>query len=187
MGYTDIEDPNAGPETTMRQTYETLEGKTVQLAGLQPEERVYLADIFKRYEQGINYLSFKHLYADPDSPAFKNAKRLGRAAEEAPVYQVCEDLATRLGVRQRYLVKEEVVPYAAPKGEARKELTTGEVAKLAGCTRQAVRKAIVTWRLRARKVGRLALVWDKDAEAFANALKGRRGAKKRRTKELTHA
>lgn len=187
MGYTDVGTAGGGLETTMRHTYETVDGKTVQLSGLQPDEKGYLAEIFSRYEQGMNYLSFKHLYADPESLAFKNAKRLGRPAEDAPVYQVCEDLATRLGVRQRYLVKEEVVPYAASKGEARRELTTGEVAKLAGCTRQAVKKAIETWRLRARKVGRLALVWDRDAEAFAKALKARRATRKRGSKELTHA
>ncbi len=171
----------------MRQTYETLEGQFIPLAGLRPDEKVFLADIFKRYEQGINYLSFKHLYADPDSLAFKSAKRLSRAAEGAPMYQVCDDLAKRLGIRQRYLVKEAVVPRAGAPGEERKELTTGEVARLAGCTRQAVRKAIVTWRLRARKVGRLALIWDKDAEAFVNSLRGRRVPKKRRSKELVHA
>ena len=187
MSYTNVETAGAGPGTTMRQTYETLDGKTVQLAGLQPDEKAYLAELFSRYEQGMNYLSFKHLYADPDSLAFQNAKRLSRAPEGAPVYQVCEDLATRLGVRQRYLVKEEVAPYAAPKGEARRELTASEVAKLAGCTRQYVHKAIKTWRLRARKVGHLALIWDKDAEAFAKAIKARRGTQKRRSKELTHA
>jgi hypothetical protein len=56
--------------------------------------------------------------------------------------------------------------------ETRKELTTGEVAQLAGCTHQAVLWAIRSWKLPARvvvaaKSGRRHLVWDKDAEAFA--------------------
>lgn len=59
----------------------------------------------------------------------------------------------------------------------RKELTTGEVARLAGCTPQAVRWAIRSWRLPARMIGRLALVWEQDAEAFAQKRR-QRGRKK---------
>lgn len=54
----------------------------------------------------------------------------------------------------------------------RKELTTGEVARLAGYTPAAVRWAIHSWKLPARVVARQGgsrlLVWDKDAEVFAN-------------------
>jgi excisionase family DNA binding protein len=49
----------------------------------------------------------------------------------------------------------------------RKELTASEVARLAGCSRQQVMRAILSAKLRARKVGREALIWDEDAEAFA--------------------
>ena len=71
----------------------------------------------------------------------------------------------------------------------RKETTTGQVAKMAGCSVQAVRKAIVSGRLRARKVGRLALIWDEDARTFAHTFKGRHAAhnKKRHAKELATA
>lgn len=63
--------------------------------------------------------------------------------------------------------------------EMRKELTTGEVARLAGCTPQAVRWAIRSWRLPARVVAakfrwRL-LVWDEDAKAFARKRRLRNG------------
>lgn len=53
----------------------------------------------------------------------------------------------------------------------RNELTTAEVARLAGCTPSAVRWAIRAWKLPARAVARNGgsrlLVWDKDADAFA--------------------
>ncbi len=49
----------------------------------------------------------------------------------------------------------------------RKELTADEVARLAGCTRRQVLRAILSARLRARKVGREALIWAEDAKAFA--------------------
>lgn len=155
----------------MKDVYETLEHEKVSLSRLRGEEREYLAALFRRFEEGLNYLSFKHLYADPDSMVFSSAKRLGRAAEETPLYKVCDDLATRLGIAQRYLVREEVVHDESQKRPLQRELTTGQVAELAGCSPQAVRKAIVTWRLRARKVGRLALVMEKDAIAFARSVR----------------
>lgn len=61
--------------------------------------------------------------------------------------------------------------------ERRKELTVHQTARMAGCTPRAVRQAVLTWRLRARKVGRRALIWEKDAEAFAASL--RHGEKKK--------
>jgi hypothetical protein len=174
----------------MKQEYKTVAEEGISLAGLDPEERKFLGNIFRRYEEGPNYLSFKHLYTDPEGLAFKNAKRLKKPVREAPLYRVCDDLAIRLGIRQGYLVKEEIMQYQTASVSERKELTTGQVAKLAGCSVQAVRKAIVSWRLRARKVGRLALVWDEDARTFAESVRRRRSPglrRKRHTKELATA
>ena len=47
------------------------------------------------------------------------------------------------------------------------ELTVSEVAALAGCSRRVVIRALLTWRLRGRRVGREALIWEEDAKAFA--------------------
>ena len=49
----------------------------------------------------------------------------------------------------------------------RVELTASEVAMMAGCTRQAVIRALEAWKLRGRKVGGEALIWEEDAKAFA--------------------
>ena len=179
----------SSPESTMKETYQTIEGKSVPLAGLRADEKAFLAEVFREYESGKNYLSFKHVYSYPESMAFRNAKRLGKPAEESPLYRVCDDLARRLGIRQGYLVKEEIMQYQAMPTTERKELTTGQVAKMAGCSSQAVWKAILTWRLRARKVGRLALIWEEDARAFADSVRRRSGQKssKARRKEMAHA
>jgi len=50
----------------------------------------------------------------------------------------------------------------------RKELTASEVAQLAGCSHRQVMNAILSAKLRARKVGREALIWNEDAEVFAD-------------------
>ncbi len=49
----------------------------------------------------------------------------------------------------------------------REELTAGEVAAMLGWTQQAVIRAIQTGKLRARKIGREALIWLEDAKDFA--------------------
>lgn len=154
----------------MGDTYVTLEGKQLPLGRLTAEERRFLGSMYGRFKRGSSYLDFENSYMDPDSIVYRHAKRLGKSVSETPLYQVCEDLARRLGIRQGFLVKDEVVrfPAESEKGE-RRELTTGDVAKLAGCTHEAVRKAIRTGRLRARRIGRLSLVWDKDAQAFAES------------------
>ncbi len=168
--------------------YETLEGKTVPLGRLNGQEKSFLGEMLREYESGRNFLNFKLAYSEPDSIVYRSAKRLRKPVEESPLYRVCDDLARRLGVKQGYLVKEEIMEYQAMPMAERKEMTTGQVAKLAGCSSQAVWKAILTWRLRARKVGRLALIWEEDAKAFAASR--RRSAKKAgksRGKELAHA
>lgn len=173
----------------MKQDYMTATGEAISLKDLTAEEKVFLGTIFRQYEEGPNYLAFKHLYTDPAGSVFKNAKRLKTKVRECPLYRVCDDLAVRLGTHQGYLAKEETMPYQIAPLVERKETTTGQVAKLAGCSVQAVRKAIVTGRLRARKVGRLALIWDQDAHAFADTVKGRRAVqrRKRHAKEFARA
>lgn len=161
----------------MSADYETLEGKSIPIAGLKGEEKEFLANLYREYESGKNYLNFKHLYSQPDSIVSRSARRLRKPLGESPLYLVCDDLALRLGLRQGYLVKEEIMQYQTMPATERKELTTGQVAKMAGCSAQAVWKAIISARLRARKVGRLALIWDEDAKAFAASIKQRSGKK----------
>lgn len=172
----------------MRDTYPTDDGKTLSLKSLNAEDRAFLGKLFQAYEREENYLGFKHLYTAPDSQTYKHAKRVGKPVAETVLFQVCEDLARRLGMRQGYVVKEEIAEYGATAGP-RHELTTGQVAAMAGCSTEAVRRAIRSWRLPARMVGRLALVWEKDAEAFARKLRPYRGKRRKHAgrKELVHA
>lgn len=161
-------------------SYVTLEGSQVSLGRLTAEERRFVGHMVSRFKRGGSYLDFENFYMDPESVVFRHAKRLGRPVEETPLYRVCDDLARRLGIRQGYLVKEEVVRYPDSRGEQRRELTTGAAAKLAGCTHEAVRKAIRTGRLRARRVGHLSLIWEKDAQAFAEGRRAQTRAGKGR-------
>jgi excisionase family DNA binding protein len=125
--------------------------------------------MYGHFKKGASYLDFENIYMDPGSVVYRHAKRLGIAVAETPLYLVCDDLSRRLGIRQGFLVKDEVVrPPAEDEECERRELTTGDVAKLAGCTHEAVRKAIRTGRLRAQRIGRLSLIWDKDAQTFAD-------------------
>lgn len=155
----------------MKDFYETLELEKIPLSNLKQDDRELLVSMFKRFEEGINYLSFKNQFLRPGSPIFSYAKKLGKELEETSLYRVGTDLSLRLGIGQGYLVREQVVKREAMQKTPHKELTTGQVAKLAGCTPQAVRKAILTWRLRARKVGKLALVSESDAVAFSKAIR----------------
>lgn len=151
----------------MKSIYTSLEDAKVSLAKLTAEERRFLGALSQQAAGGVSYLDFENLYADPSSPVFVHAKRLGRPVRETPLFQVCADMAKRLGIQQGYLVREEVIAQGqdASRGETR-ELTTGDVAKIAACTGEAVRKAIRSGRLRARRVGRLSLVSEADALAF---------------------
>ena len=51
----------------------------------------------------------------------------------------------------------------------RKELTAAQVARLAACSRQQVIRALETGKLRGRKAGSEAFIWDTDAEIFIAA------------------
>lgn len=159
--------------TGMEETYMTLEKEAVPLADLAAEERRFLGEMVARIKGRVSYLDFSNFFMEPYSRVLMQSERLGVPAEETTLYKVWNDMGKRLGIEQGYLVRHEIV-----KGEGipRKELTTGEVAKLAGCTHEAVRKALRTWRLRGRRVGRMSLVWDKDAEAFAKTVRERKRA-----------
>lgn len=151
----------------MKSIYTTLEDVKVPLAKLTVEERRFLGALSQQAAAGVSYLDFENLYMDPASLVFAHARRLGRPVRETPLFQVSADMAKRLGIQQGYLVREEVVAQRqdASRGETR-ELTTGDVAKMAACTGEAIRKAIRSGRLRARRVGRLSLVSEADALAF---------------------
>lgn len=155
-------------------TYTTLEKRTVSLSALTRSERQFLGALARRFKENVSFLDFENSYMDPSSPVFAQAERLRREVRETPLFAVCNDLGKRLGIRQGFLVKEEVVePYGGRDPE--REFTTGEVAGLAGCTHEAIRKAIRSGRLRARRVGRFSLIREPDARAFAAARESKKG------------
>ena len=155
--------------------YEILTGETIDIADLTKDEKLFLGELFTNFKKNTNYLVFENLYLNPGSPVYKHAKRLSKSVSDTPLYIVCEDLGKRLGIQQGYLLSDEVIPTLKAESGEKKELTTGEVAKMAGCTSEAVRKAIRTGRLRARRVGHLSLIFEEDAKAFALSRKSQVG------------
>ncbi|MDE2141202.1 MAG: hypothetical protein KGJ84_02155 [Elusimicrobia bacterium] len=162
----------------MKDSYQLLSGEEVGLGALNAEERRFLGELFADIKKGVSYLALENRFMERDSPLQRHARRLGAPLARTVLYRVCEDLATRLGVRQGYLTRDQVMVVREGQAEERKEMTSGKVAELAGCTRQAVIKAIRSGRLRARRVGKISLIWDKDAEAFARSWKGAATARK---------
>lgn len=156
----------------MKNSYTTLEESKVSLDKLTVSEREFLGELAQRQKSGVSYLDFENLYMDPASPIFAQSKRLSKPVSETPLFQVCADMAKRLGIQQGFLIREEVVQRYASNADERKELTTGEVARLADCTDEAVRKAIRTGRLRARRVARFSLISESDALAFVRSREG---------------
>jgi excisionase family DNA binding protein len=160
---------------TMTGIYTTLEKRTVSLSPLTRSEFRFLGELTRRFKENVSFLEFETSYMDPSSPVFAQAERLGREVRETPLFVVCDDLGKRLGIRQGFLVKDEVVELYAGRDPER-EFTTGEAARVAGCTHEAVRKAIRSGRLRARRVGRFSLIRETDARAFA-AGRGKQGGR----------
>lgn len=156
----------------MKDAYQLVSGEEVGLGELNAEERRFLGELFAEIKKGVSYLALENRFMERDSPLQRHARRLGIPMARTVLYRVCEDLATRLGVRQGYLTRDQVMLVREGQTEERKEMTSGKVAEIAGCSRQAVCKAIRAGRLRARRVGKISLIWDKDAEAFARSWKG---------------
>lgn len=162
----------------MKDAYQLLTGEEVGLGALNAEERRFLGELFAEIKKGVSYLALENRFMERDSPLHHHARRLSLPLAKTVLYRVCEDLATRLGVRQGYLTRDQVMVVREGQAEERKEMTSGTVAELAGCSRQAVIKAIRSGRLRARRVGKISVVWEKDAEAFARSWKGAATARK---------
>ena len=151
--------------------YVTLEDESLSLTALTSEERALLGKLKKRISEGISYLNLEQLYLDA---VLSHAKRVGVPSKDTPLFKVCEDIAKRLGIQQGYLVRDEVVLRFAKEARSPvKELTTGQVAKMAACTPEAIRKAIRTGRLKARRVGTYSLIAEDDALTFSSTRMGK--------------
>ena len=138
----------------------------MRLDSFNSKEKIFLREIYAQYKKGVNYLTFETKY-NFSSSLRDHAERLGKRLAQTVLYRVCDDLAKRLGIRQGYLRRDEVVPIRDDAVQIRKELTLREVAHRARCKIEDVRQSIRQGRLRARRVGENSLVWEMDAETFA--------------------
>ena len=152
-------------ESRFPNTHTTLEGEKLELQKLNKKENEMARKFRKLYKTGMNYLYFE---ASWDS-SIKNLIAENpeqKPVEQMAIYKYLNDLAVRLGIAQRYLVKCEVVKNCGHKHKRRREVGINYITKRLGCNRRLVMNAILSWKLRARKVGIKALIWINDADAF---------------------
>lgn len=141
-----------------RHSYTTLDGRIIDISGLTAAQKSYLGEKILTDKARMNCMDFQNRYLE--DPVVLGSPQL---------YDVCRDLATRLGISQGYLKKESYEHGAIKKEE--KELTSPAVAKMGLCSPQAVRDAIKAGRLSARRVGPLYLIKENNAEAFIASLR----------------
>jgi hypothetical protein len=137
--------------------YTALDGRIINISGLTAAQKSYLGEKILSDKARMNYMDFQNRYLE--DPVVLGSPQL---------YDLCRDLATRLGISQGYL-KKESYSHGAIKEE--KELTSPDVAKMGLCSPQAVRDAIKAGRLSARRVGPLYLIKENNAEAFIASLR----------------
>lgn len=141
--------------------YITLTGEKIDLSGLTDEEKVFLGTIVKAYEAGEAYPNFVNRVHTPGSPALCGGEWVNEKVVFSPLYQICQDLANRLGITQGFLARG---PNSSMEGtgfvkQSEPEyLSAQQAAELIGLTAEAVRKAIREKRLSARRVGKTYLV-----------------------------
>jgi len=137
--------------------YTTFDGRTVDLSGITAEQKKYLGEKIMKDKSKMNFMDFQNRYLE--DPVVLDSPQL---------YELCRDLATRLGISQGYLRKES---YDHASRTEEKELTSSEVADIGRCSQQAVRDAIKAGRLSARRVGPLYLVKENHARIFVETLR----------------
>ena len=152
-------------ESRFPNTHTTLEGEKLELQKLNKKEKKITRKFRKLYNTGINYLDFEQRWWNStENLMAKNFKQ--KPIEQMAIYKYVNDLAMRLGITQRYLVKHEVVKKYARLQPPRREVNIDYIVKHLGCNRRFVKNAIHSCKLRARKVNNKCLIWMKDANAF---------------------
>src|SRR5438552_2357921 len=81
-------------------SYVTLEGQEISLSGLGAEERRLLARLRRRARTQPSWTDFGNYWVRAVA-AFHDARGLSRAqSRRSPVYQIAQDLCSRLGVAE---------------------------------------------------------------------------------------
>lgn len=152
----------------LAEIYTTLDGEKLDLSKLTKEEKQTLKKAIDFYNKGVNYLAFLGWMRNIVCPMLFQDKRwiINGKIEQSALYKIVNDLSKRLGIRQGYLNKCEVVKNCGHKHKKRREVGIDYIAKRLNCSHGSILNAIRTWKLCARNVRGKHLIWIKDANAF---------------------
>jgi excisionase family DNA binding protein len=143
-----------------------LDGRSVDLGGLDARRRAFLADLEKMRRQGVSYFEIYRAALGPGSPALEGRARVDRKLAGSPLYLAAQDISTRAGIEQGLILAPE---HAGARAEAPADgsmISVTQAAALIGITRAAVYKAIERNALRAMRIGNVTIVDRKAALAY---------------------
>jgi hypothetical protein len=122
-------------------TYTTLDGEVLDLAGLTGGERRFLNAVHRIYRERGDWLALTELVNGPDNPVIGPGRRVTREVANHPLYKAVRDLEDRLGILTGNLAPE---PGDHPEQDPFDDALVSVAAAAAekGTTTVAVRKAI---------------------------------------------
>ena len=123
-------------------TYTTLDGKVLDLGGLDDEQRAYFHRCYAEYGAGLPWEDFIELAGGRANPLVRDTHgRITTAVWQHPLYRAVRDLESRLGIRQG-----KIAP--SPGDDVDRDplqdrwLTVAEAAEAKGVTVQGLHEAI---------------------------------------------
>lgn len=138
-----------------------LNGEILDLSGLDQDDRTYLAAL--RDARDADYFDLLRRVKGPGARALRDG-RITPAVSRSTLYRVAEDIATRVGIEQGWVLAPGVDISGLEVGNDLLSMT--EAADLLEITRPAVHQALKEGRLRGRRVGNAWVIKKADAEAY---------------------
>jgi excisionase family DNA binding protein len=135
-----------------------LDGRALELGGLDARQRSFLADLEKMKRQGVSYFEVYRAALGPGSLALSGRSRVDKKLAESVLYLTAQDIATRAGIEQGLILAPE---HDGARGGAPADasmISVTQAAALIGVTRAAVYKAIEKKAIRALHIGNVTVV-----------------------------
>lgn len=144
------------------ETYELLSGEVLSLSGLADAAREFLNELSEDAARGVDYFDLLRRVKGPQALPLRGGPITPAIAASA-LYRVAHDIADRIGIKQGYLLAQDVT---RPLDAAADLLSLTEASELVGITRPATHQALLERRLSGQRVGNAWVVRRADAEAF---------------------
>jgi excisionase family DNA binding protein len=151
--------------TTSPERY-TLNGKNVDISGLEEDEKEFVCNLLKMKEKGEDYFRIYRAAVGPGSLALQGGNTLLPQYAESLIYRIALDVATRAGIEQGLILDPESDPSKLSFPDAGEYLSIFQAADYIGISRAAVYKAIKANRLESLRIGNLIFVKKKEAEKY---------------------